>query len=90
MKENTESLDGPETIMVHLFNVERFNRANGRLLTLVESLGLPEGQERAHKSLVQQELWDLWEHPWGIEEKHNSFVCENEDCEPCAEEIKVQ
>lgn len=56
-----------------MFNVERFNRANGRFLTLVESLGLPEGQERAHKSLIQQELWDLWENPWGVEEKTPNF-----------------
>ena len=71
--ESIDSLDGPKTIMVHMFNVERFNRANGRFLTLVESLGLPEGQERAHKSLIQQELWDLWENPWGVEEKTPNF-----------------
>jgi hypothetical protein len=34
------------------------SRLEGRLLTLLESLGLPEKQEEAIKSLVRQELWN--------------------------------
>jgi hypothetical protein len=56
-------------IMVHLFNEERFNTFLGKLLTYADTLGLPEGQSVAYKSLIKQELWSLWENPWGTEEK---------------------
>lgn len=61
------------SVMVHMFNQERFDRFLGRVLTLAETLGLPQTQEEAYKSLIKQEVWDLWEHPWGIEEKESNF-----------------
>lgn len=60
-------------VMVHGFNQERFDRLLGRVLTLSETLGLPAGQETAYKSLLKQEVWDLWENPWSIEEKEKNF-----------------
>jgi len=55
--------------MIHGFNVERFNHFSGKVQALVETLGLPKSQEDAFRSLLKQEIWDLWEHPAFIEEK---------------------
>ena len=62
-----------ETVMVHGFNEERFNNFLGRILTIVETLGLSSSQETALKSLVKQEVWALWENPWSVEEKEKNF-----------------
>ena len=43
----------------------------GELLTLVETLGLAETQEKAIKSLIRQRLWDSF-HDWG-------HMCKQED-----------
>lgn len=56
-------------ITVHGFNVEKFDYFLGRVLTIIETLGLPQSQEKAVKDLVRQEVWYLWEHPRFIEEK---------------------
>ena len=56
-------------VTIYGFNVERFNSFTGRILTLAETLGLPEPQQTAFKTLLKQEVWDLWEHPAFIEEK---------------------
>lgn len=56
-------------IIVHEFNEERFSYFLGRVMTLIEILGLEETQEKSFKDMVKQEIWSLWEHPWGIEEK---------------------
>ncbi len=58
-----------DKIIVHGFNVEKFNHFLGRILTIVESLGLETVQREAVKSIIKQEVWDLWEHPRFIEEK---------------------
>jgi len=58
-----------ETIFVHEFNKERFDYFLGRILTMIETLGLNENQEKAFKDIIKQEVWSLWEQPWGIEEK---------------------
>lgn len=39
----------------------RIRDAQGRLLTLIEALGLPEKQEEALKGLIKQELWKVTE-----------------------------
>ena len=36
----------------------------GRLLTIIESIGLPQGQESSLKSLVEQEVWEGFNR-WG-------------------------
>jgi hypothetical protein len=36
----------------------------GKLLTIVESIGLPESQEKAVKGLVRQALWDIVDKPY--------------------------
>lgn len=36
----------------------------GRLLTLIEAIGLPESQEKSLKSLIQQEIWEGFSR-WG-------------------------
>lgn len=42
------------------FESGQFNSLIGQLLTLVESWGLEPTQENAVKSLVKQEIWQLW------------------------------
>lgn len=59
---------------VHGFNEEKFNTLLGRLLTLVETLGLPKSQEDAFKSIVKQEVWSLWENPKFIESSKESVI----------------
>lgn len=44
----------------------------GRLLTLVESIGLREGQEKAVKDLVRSEVWKLVEPGFWISGDDNS------------------
>lgn len=63
-------------ISVHSFNQERFNYHLGRVMTLIETLGLNESQEKAFKDITKQEIWHLWEHPWGVEEKETLDIVE--------------
>lgn len=58
-----------EAVMVHGFYVERFDYFLGRILTLIETLGLNETQEKAFKDIIRQEVWHLWEHAPFMEEK---------------------
>lgn len=74
------------TIMAHLFNVERFEHFLGRTMTILETVGLSEKQEKALKDIVKQEIWSLWEHPWGIEEK--TLMATGEVAEECICVIK--
>lgn len=60
----------PTKIMIHGFNKERFNHCLGKLLTLVEILGLDQIQEQAFKSIIKQEIWDLFDNPMYIEDKN--------------------
>jgi len=69
-------LNNENKIYVHEFNKERFDYFLGRVLTLVETLGLGETQEKAFKDIIKQEIWSLWEHPWGVEEKTTMFTGE--------------
>ena len=62
-------LNNEEKIWVHEFNKERFDYFLGRTLTLIETLGLNGNQEKAFKDIIKQEVWSLWENPWGTEEK---------------------
>jgi hypothetical protein len=48
-------------VEVHGYGSGHFKRLEGRLLTLLESLGLPASQEKAIKDLVRNELWDVWD-----------------------------
>lgn len=65
----SENPSEPTGIIIHGFNKPRFNNCIGKLLTLVEVLGLEQEREQAFKSLVRQEIWNLFEHPMYIEEK---------------------
>ena len=65
-------LKTPEnTFMVHTYNVERFEKFVGKTMNLIETLGLQPRQEDAFKNIIKQEIWSLWENPWGIEEKRS-------------------
>lgn len=37
-----------------------FSHLEGRLLTLIEGMGLPEKQENAIKSQIKSNLWNSW------------------------------
>lgn len=43
----------------YVIQQESISALQGRLLTLIEAIGLPEGQEKAVKDLVKNELWKL-------------------------------
>lgn len=45
-----------------VFDDSHFSHLEGRLLTILESIGLPEGQEKAVKDLVRSELWITFGH----------------------------
>lgn len=47
----------------HGYKFEKFSYLVGRMMTMVEALGLPEKQEEAYMSIVKQELWKFWEIP---------------------------
>jgi hypothetical protein len=51
--------------MVYLHNYQLSN-LEGRLLTLVETLGLPKSQEDAFKSYVRREVWETWDNSYLI------------------------
>lgn len=62
-----------ETVIVHGFYESRFNYFLGRVMTLIETLGLTETQEKAFKDIIKQEIWSLWEHAPYMEEKELGF-----------------
>jgi len=58
-------------VVIDLYEIRSIE---GKLLTLVESIGLPQKQEEAIKSLVRQIIWNevekpfrayIWEHEYG-------------------------
>lgn len=66
MKKIEDSLgevDYGSPFQVYGYKVEKFKTLEGRLLTVVEALGLKDTQEEALKSIVRQEVWKLWESP---------------------------
>ena len=52
--------------MICQYLVENYEikQIEGKLLTIVESLGLPSSQEAAAKGLVRQAIWDVIEKPY--------------------------
>ena len=48
-------------VEIHGYGSGHFKRLEGRLLTLLESLGLQSTQEKAIKDLVRSEVWDMWD-----------------------------
>jgi hypothetical protein len=55
--EEAPIFDMPNLALMH--RQYQFREFEGRLLTLVESMGLPDKQEQAIKSYVRRELWDF-------------------------------
>ena len=68
----TDDLLNPK-VVIHGFNVERFDNMLGRILTILEVMPMEAQQEGAIKSLIKQTVWDTWERPWSIEEKEKNF-----------------
>lgn len=69
-------------VQVNGYVVGHFKRLEGKLMTLLESLGLPPGQEKAIKDLVRNEIWSIWERPSFLEVKkidNPTAVEENSD-----------
>jgi hypothetical protein len=46
--------------VVSKFVVMNFQKLEGKLLTIIETIGLEKKQEEAIKSLVRQSVWDYW------------------------------
>lgn len=46
--------------IVYIHNYQ-FSDHEGRLLTLIETLGLPKVQEDAIKSMIRREVWGTWD-----------------------------
>ncbi len=53
-----------------IFRQWLFPQLEGRLLTLVETLGFDEKREQAVKSLIRQEVWKFWDEG----QKEDSFL----------------
>lgn len=54
----------PETGFTVLgFKYKKINDLQGRLLTIAETLGLKDSQEKALKDLLREEVSKLWSHP---------------------------
>jgi hypothetical protein len=60
-------------VEVQGFYEKRFRLFEGRMLTQIEALGLPEGQQEALKSIFRNELWYMWNHAPFSEEKTLEF-----------------
>jgi hypothetical protein len=56
-KENNEYV--PVTV-VHGFSGGDWSKVIGKVLTLIDTLGLKEEQGKAVKDLMMQQLWDSW------------------------------
>lgn len=48
----------------------------GKLLTIIDSLGLPERQERAVKDVIRNEVYDSYDNAWIIGEEDNANLRE--------------
>lgn len=46
--------------MVFVYNYQ-FRELEGKMLTLLETLGLPDKQEKAIKTQVRRAIWDSWD-----------------------------
>lgn len=58
---STENPDLENKEVVAIIHTWRLSHLEGQVLTIVESLGLPESQEKAIKSLLRDSLWRWWE-----------------------------
>jgi len=50
-------------IEIHGYGSGHFKRLEGRVMTLLESLGLGSSQEKAIKDLMRNEIWTMWDNP---------------------------
>lgn len=62
------------TKTIHGFGSGHFRELEGKLLTIIETIGLKETQEDAVKSLVRNEIWKLWDKPSFSEIKEIEFM----------------
>jgi hypothetical protein len=82
-KENTPNL--PENYsIVHLVHEFDISFLEGKLLTLIESFGLPATQEKAGKSFVKEMLWDWYYSKERRKQKYQSSGL----VEPLVDDIK--
>lgn len=61
MKKN-DIRDNVERIMVYGFYEHQFSDLQGKLLTIIDALGLHEPQNKAVKDMVKSSLWEMYEH----------------------------
>jgi hypothetical protein len=52
----SKATGNPDIVLV--FSDSYISHIEGKLLTVIEALGLPKAQEEATKSLVRRSLWD--------------------------------
>lgn len=58
----------------YLITENKISHAEGRILTFIEALGLPDKQERSLKSIIRTEIWDiLLEALWVPDAIHNEL-----------------
>jgi len=48
---------------VHGYKVEKFSHLEGRIRTIIETLGLPEKQSKSLTDLLVGETWGMWDKP---------------------------
>lgn len=73
-KDNSYVASNGQLVWSHGFSESRFNNLVGRIMTQIETLGLPENQEKAFKDIIKQEIWSLWEHAQLVEQKKTQFL----------------
>lgn len=87
-KKNKELIDVPSTLVCNnTFYKEDWGNALlvqegmggvlvGKLLTIIESLGLPEKQEKATKDIIRNEVYDAFDNAWIIGDTDHAYLRE--------------
>ena len=60
-KSNLPTINGPVPLSGTVVFDYAVSCVEGRLLTFIEAMGLPQGQEKAAKDIVRQELWKVYQ-----------------------------
>ena len=65
-----------------------FSNFEGKLLTLMESMGLPEKQENAIKSYLRQELWEFVRSGMIVPDEFDNELDPSTNCSDCEVPLK--
>ena len=60
-KSNLSTINVPDSLSGTVVFDYVVSSVEGRLLTFIEAMGLPQSQEKAAKDIVRQELWKVYQ-----------------------------